>query len=405
MLNKKLKENKYFQIGITAFIVIACSLITYFCLFKTKDIIVLFSKIIKVFTPFIIGFIIAYLLNPIVEFFKKCLLKLFKNKSKKFITNLSILITCLLFLIIIVLLFSFIIPELLISIEKLAVNLPFYFEEIKNYLLEKLSSSELKTIILNNYETINSYLNNVVNTSLLPKVDSWLVNLSSGVIGAVKTVFNIFMGFVISIYLLSDKDTFISGTKKIVYSVFSIKTGNKIIEIAQRTNEIFSSFIIGVLLDALVIGGITFVFLTLFGYPYALLIGVIVGTTNMIPYFGPFIGAIPSALLILMDDPTKCLIFILFIIVLQQTDGYIIKPKLCGSKTGLKSFWVLASILLFGNIFGIVGMLIAVPIFALIYGYLDNLITNSLKKKGLPTHNEDYLKLKKVVVNKNKSNS
>ena len=136
--------------------------------------------------------------------------------------------------------------------------------------------------------------------------------------------------------------------------------------------------------------------MTIFGYPYSLLIGVIIGLTNMIPYFGPYIGTIPSALLILMDSPTKCLIFILFIIALQQVDSYLIEPKLCGSRTGLKSFWVLASILLFGNAFGIVGMLVAVPVFALVYGYFDNLVQNKLLDKKLPSDKESYDNLERI---------
>ena len=136
--------------------------------------------------------------------------------------------------------------------------------------------------------------------------------------------------------------------------------------------------------------------MTILQLPYAVLLSVIVGITNMIPYFGPYIGTIPSALLILMDSPTKCLIFILFIIALQQVDSYLIEPKLCGSRTGLKSFWVLASILLFGNAFGIVGMLVAVPVFALVYGYFDNLVQNELLDKKLPSDKESYDNLERI---------
>ena len=220
--------------------------------------------------------------------------------------------------------------------------------------------------------------------------------------GALKSIFNILLGFIIGIYFLADKDHFVSGIKRIIYTLFSVKTANRIMENARRTNEMFGNFIIGKLLDSLIIGGITFLFLAIFGYPYALLIGVLVGITNMIPYFGPWFGGIPSVLLILMDDPTKALIFGLFIVVLQQIDGNIIGPRLCGARIGLKSFWVLASILFFGNVFGIVGMLVGVPMFALIYGYLDDRITNALAEKELPTKNEDYLYLDRINSKTNK---
>lgn len=396
MKSEKLKDNKYFQIGLTAFLVIAASIITVFIVFKINEVGVFFRKILALFIPFIVGFIFAYLLNPVVKFFKKNIVGKWIKGNDKAVNNLSILITCLIFVFILILLFSIIIPDLLRSIEALLINLPSYFEKIKDYLLKKFSSADSQSFVENNYAAINEYINNVINKSILPKVELWLTTLSSGVVGAVKTVFDIFLGFVIAIYYLIDKDNFIAGTKRIVYCIFPIKISNKIMENTRHTNEIFSNFIMGKILDSLIIGFITFTFLALFGFPYALLIGVIVGVTNIIPYFGPFIGAIPSALLILLHDPAKCLIFIIFIIALQQIDGYLIGPKLCGSKTGLKSFWVLASITFFGNLFGVVGMLLGVPLFALIYGYLDNRLTTILKEKELPIKNEDYFDLEKI---------
>lgn len=297
----------------------------------------------------------------------------------------------------IILLFSFILPELLKSIETIAVNMPGYITEVKNYLVGKLDDhKEIQKVVLNNYDAINNYLTTMLNTKLLPQVEKWLVVLSDGVFGAVKVIFNIVMGFVISIYYLLDKKSFVSGFKRMLYAILPTKTVNKILDNARHTDYIFGNFIIGKLLDGFSVGFITFIFLTIFGYPYSLLIGVIIGLTNMIPYFGPYIGTIPSALLILMDSPTKCLIFILFIIALQQVDSYLIEPRLCGSRTGLKSFWVLASILLFGNAFGIVGMLVAVPVFALIYGYFDNLIQNKLLDKKLPSDKGSYDDLERI---------
>lgn len=400
---KELKENKYFHIGLTAFLVIVASIIVGFLVFKISDIWKLLVGLIKLLNPFIIGFVFAYLLNPVVKFFdKKLVSKWVKSGNKKTINYLSILITTVLFIFIVVLLFSIIIPELLKSVEKLAVNAPKYIEEIKNYLLLKLGDGELREVVLYNYETINNYINNVVNASLLPKIDGWLVSLSTGVVGVIKTLFNILIGFVIAIYFLADKDNFVGGFKKILYTIFPVKVTNRILENGRHTDSIFGGFIVGRLLDGLVIGVITFIFLAIFGYPYALLIAVLVGLTNTIPYFGPWFGAIPSVLLVLMDDPTKALIFALFLLVLQQIDGNVIGPKLCGSRIGLKSFWVLASILFFGGMFGVIGMLIGVPLFALIYGYLDNLITRSLKKRELPTKSEDYINLERINSKTNK---
>ena len=199
---KKLKDNKYFQIGIMALVVIASGIILGFVLFKIKDILSLIGKIIALFTPFIIGFIFAYLLNPIVKFFKKSVFSKFVKSDKKS-NYLSILVTCILFIAVLSVLFGTIIPDLLKSVETLAVNLPNYFEEIKNYLLKKFTSVESKNAVVNNYEAINTYINNLVNSSILPKVELWLTTLSNGVIGALRTVVNIVLGFVVSIYFLA----------------------------------------------------------------------------------------------------------------------------------------------------------------------------------------------------------
>ena len=401
-MKEKIKGNKIYQCAFAAFIVIAASILFYFMIFRIKEILGICGWIISLFTPFIIGFVFAYLLNPVVKFFKTYIFDKVTKKSKS-ATNLSILLTTIVFLGIIILLFSFILPELLKSIETLAVNLPSYFESAKKYLLDALSSrEELRTIVLNNYDAINEYITNFFNNKILPNVEELLVKLSDGVLGAVKVVFNILMGFVVSVYYLSDKEHFVAGIKKITYSLFSVKTANNLMDNARHTNNMFGNFLVGKLLDGFTIGFITFIFLTIFGYPYSLLIGVIIGITNMIPYFGPYIGTIPSALIILMYNPTKAFIFVLFIIALQQVDSYVIEPRLCGVKTGLKSFWVLASILFFGNVFGIVGMILGVPVFALIYGYLDNKIVNRLEEKKLPTKADDYVDLERINTKTNK---
>ena len=395
----KIKNNKYYQIGLTAFLVILACLFSGYLIFNIDKIFGVVGNIISLLVPFIIGFVFAYLLNPVVDFFKeKVYVKFIKNK--KTISNLSILTTCVIFLGLIGILFNSIIPALLSSVETLAKNIPSYVMDIKEYLIAKTDSSEIANMINANYTTINESINKML-SDLLPRVEDMISILSTGIFGAIKVIFDLIMGFVISIYFLSDKENFIAGIKKILFSIFSVKFVNRIMDYARHTNEIFNAFIIGKLLDALTIGFITTMFLTIAGFKeYALLIGVTVGITNMIPYFGPYIGTIPSALLILMDEvsggPKMCLIFIIFIIALQQIDSYVIEPKLCGSKTGLKSFWVLASILFFGNAFGIIGLLLGVPVFALIYGFLDNKITERLEENELPYKTEDYVNLDRI---------
>lgn len=398
-MKEKIKENKYYQLGLTIFMVIGACILLTFIIFNIDKIWKFLGTIVGLFSPFIIGFVFAYLLNPIVIFFKKNVFDKFVKKDKV-ANNLSLLTTCVIFLTLTIILFNSIIPALLKSIQSLVVNMPTYIKDIKDYLIAKTDSSGLAETINANYSTINESLNSMIN-NFLPKLEDMITIVSNGLFGAVKVVFKVFMGFVISIYYLSDKDNFVAGTKKIIYSIFGVKVANHIMDNARHTNDIFGNFIVGKLLDGFTIGFITFIFLTILGFSdYALLIGVTVGLTNMIPYFGPYIGTIPSALLILMDEVhgggKMCIIFIIFIIALQQIDSYVIEPNLCGSKTGLKSFWVLASILFFGDAFGIIGLLLGVPVFALIYGYVHNLVTIRLEEKNLPSETKDYIDLERI---------
>lgn len=404
-MKNKIKENKIYQVGLMIFTVFSACILLVFIIFNLDKISKLISTIIELFSPFIIGFVFAYLLNPIVKFFKEKVYNKYINNEKTKNT-ISILTTCILFLGIIIVLFYLIIPSLLQSILSLVSNIPGYIMDIKDYLITQTDSSEFATMINNNYSTIMENITLSLN-NLIPKLEDMITILSTGLFGVIKIAFKIIMGFVISIYYLGDKENFIAGIKKIIYSIFSVKTANHILDNARHTNSIFGNFIVGKILDGATIGLITFIFLYILGFKeYSILIGVTIGLTNMIPYFGPYIGTIPSALLILMDETIGgfkiCIIFIIFIIALQQIDSYVIEPKLCGSKTGLKSFWVLASILFFGDAFGIIGLLLGVPIFALIYGYLHNLITIKLEEKNLPSQTKDYIDLDRINSKTNK---
>ena len=190
-----------------------------------------------------------------------------------------------------------------------------------------------------------------------------------------------------------DKEKFKAQSKKLLYTFFSNDRVNIILENTRYTDKVFGGFFAGKLVDSLIIGILCVIFMILFKMPYPLIIAVIVGITNIIPYFGPFIGAIPSALLVLLVDPSKCIGFLIFIFVLQQFDGNILGPKILGSKTGLSSFWVLFSLLIFGGLFGMVGMILGVPLFSILYSFLNGVIKRRLKSKKLPQDSKDYEKL------------
>ncbi len=401
---KNLKEEKYFKLGVTIFLIIAALILFIFMLLNIKELYEVFMVLFKLFTPFMLGFIFAYLLNPAVKLFQRKIFdklysktKLNEEKQKKISRFSSVTLVVLLVISFFILTLSFIIPELLKSIELLIINMPAYLEQTKTYLLNIIENNEsLKTIVLNNYEKITKYLLNTANNLVMPKIDEWVMIFSSGIFVAIKTGFNLVMGFVISIYFLYDKENFKAQLKKVMYAFFDKKKVNKIIDEFNNANKVFGGFITSKLTVCLLLATMTFTFLTLFKVPYALLIGLLVGITDIIPYFGPFIGAIPSALIILLQAPDKFWLVVIFLIAIQQVEIYLIEPKLYGMKTGIKSFWVLFAIVVFGGAFGLIGMIAGVPLFAIIYGYASQVLAKKLKTKKLPTKTEDYKEIEKL---------
>lgn len=245
------------------------------------------------------------------------------------------------------------------------------------------------------------FFENWAKTEFLPQTKNIVAGLTSGVIGAVRIVFNVVIGIIISIYVLMSKESFIGQSKKLVYAIFPGKQANAIIHTVHKSNEIFGGFISGKILDSLIIGILCFICLYLMKMPYTVLVSVIVGVTNVIPFFGPYLGAVPSAILIMLANPIQGLYFILFILVLQQVDGNIIGPKILGDSTGLSSFWVVFAILIGGGVFGIPGMIIGVPVFAVIFYIIRNILNYALKRKQLPQDSESYIFAEKLDTDQN----
>ena len=225
---------------------------------------------------------------------------------------------------------------------------------------------------------------------MLPKVQTILASLTTGVVNLAKSMLNLIIGVIISVYLLSGKDRFLAQSKKLCYAALGQKKGGYVCNVCTFANRVFGGFIGGKIIDSLIIGVLCFIGLRILDMPYTMLISIIVGVTNIIPFFGPYLGAIPSALLLLVIDPMKCLYFVIFIIILQQLDGNVIGPQILGDATGLDSIWVVVSLLIFGNLFGVLGMVIAVPLFAVIYKIVTELVNFLLKKRELSTATQDY---------------
>lgn len=228
-------------------------------------------------------------------------------------------------------------------------------------------------------------------TNLLPNINGLVKTLSLSVIGIFKAFWNFIIGFIISIYVLGSKEKFAGQAKKIVYALFDRKTGNEVISTFRFIHGTFIGFIGGKIVDSVIIGIICFICTNIIGTPYAILVSVIIGVTNVIPFFGPWIGGIPSALLVLMVDPLQALYFIILILIIQQFDGNILGPKILGDSTGLSGFWVIFSITIFGGLFGVPGMVVGVPIFAVFYAGVKTIVNRALRKRELPTDLQPYM--------------
>ncbi len=400
----KLKPNsKYNTISAYVIVTFCICLLILVTLFKFSILRVIFGKLLKVTAPIIWGIVIAYLLSPIVNVFEKQLSKLIcrKKKRPKPVRVLSITLTLLLFVASIYMIISSIVPEIIDSINNIFGNMQSYFDIIKNVVernFEKLkrTNPELKDFIYREMDSIESVAMSMVNT-LKPQLENILskdgpiANITGSALSFIVGLKNFLLGIVISVYLLYSKEHFIGGIKKFICAVFNEKRSMRILYVGSVTNRVFLSFLSGKALDSLIIGMLCFVSMVCLGLPYTVLISVIVGLTNMIPFFGPIIGAIPTGFLILLVNPKKAFIFAIMILVLQQLDGNIIGPKILGNQLGVGAFWILFSIIIGGGFFGFIGMFLAVPVFAVIRSLVNEFVDTKLSRKMLSTNIDDYI--------------
>lgn len=346
------------------------------------------GNFLGILTPVIYGFALAFILNPLVKFFERVSSKALDKKKPhpRINRGLAIGAAFLVLLIVVVGVVALLVPQLVTSLTDLAANMPSYYDTAEKWVLNLLNdfhiSEEQMKMVQDSWDQI---LNDMINW-----LKGFIPVLGNAAFGVAMGIKDLFFGIFISIYMLLSKDLFARQTKKIIYALCKKNIADRTIELTRQTNKVFTGFLSGKILDSLIIGSICFLFMALFGLPYAPLVSVIITVFNMIPMFGPFIGAIPSILLILLVDPFKALIFTVFIILLQQADGNFIGPKILGESTGLSGFWVIVAILVGGGLWGIVGMIIGVPAFAVIYALVRTGVERLLKKKGMPTDTNDY---------------
>ena len=382
----KLKNQKEFLWLIAVSTAVICLVILLF--FKTGIFTRAIGNLISLLMPFIYGAVIAYLLRPVCLFFEKLLTRLFDRKHtgkrKGLCRALSVVIGILLMFLVLLLLINAVLPELISSVTSLLNGLPGAvrnFEEWMQSLSTGEQTNELITGIQTSLNTLYEKLSSFLQSDLLPYLETLVPGVTSSFMDLLGVLKNFGLGCIISAYLLGSWEKYICQLKLITYAVFPRKAADWIKKEVRLTDRLFSGFITGKLLDSLIIGIICFVFCCIVNMPYTMLISIIVGVTNIIPFFGPYLGAIPSAILVLTVSPVKCVVFVVFIIVLQQLDGNVIGPAIIGDKLGLSGFWILFSILFFGSLWGIVGMLAGAPLFAVLYDLVREYVTVKLNKK------------------------
>lgn len=385
---------RYLKIGITGAAILASGILCAFVLFKMPVIISVLKGITEILKPFLYGVVFAYLLAPLCNKIEEKLFQIFpkaKTKARRFICFIAIVISLCVAIAVIWLIIMMIIPQVWDSVMKIIQMVPQKLIVVNNWIEHMLENQpELQAYFEEFSSQAESNIDSLLNVDTIQKVQSIINSLSVQLFGVLGVVKNIFLGLLISAYLLGSRKLFGAQAGLILHGVFSDKWAKIIEEEIRYTDKMFNGFLVGKIIDSAIIGLLCFAGTSIMGFEAPAFISVIIGITNIIPFFGPFIGAIPCGLLLLLENPMHCLYFIIFIFVLQQLDGNVIGPKILGNTTGVSSFWVLFAILLFGGMWGVVGMVIGVPLFAVIYDIIRKLVYRELRKHKRESMITDY---------------
>ena len=386
MMNKE-ELKKIFLASLTGFLSLALAILLYFCIQRADGLRRSFQWLRGVLMPFVYGGTIAYLLKTPCGFLEGQFEKHLPEKYKKYATPLGVVSVLVLAVLVLYLLTSMVLPEMASSVIVLANAVPGKIEQFTQWLLAHLEGNEvLQNYVNTAFENVESWLTNWATTDLLPTMQGMMGGVMNTVGSVITVLNNIVLGVIICIYLLAGRKKLARHGKAVIYALLKPTTGDKVLEEFRFIDKTFVGFFGGKILDSAIVGLICYVFCMVMsvvaGFQNAVLISVIIGVTNVIPYFGPFIGAAPSALLIFINSPRNCLIFLVFIVILQQFDGNVLGPKLLAGSVGLTGFWVLFAITLFQGLFGFVGILVGVPVFAVIYDLIRRWVVAGLAKHG-----------------------
>jgi len=378
-----------------AFVVDVCVVILIF--FKTNVLLAGIQRLLSILSPFIYGAVIAYILHFPCTWIEQRLAWLSKRLHLKerpgTLRFISILISLVLMYAVIILLLLAVLPELISSIGRIAQSLPDLITRLQDY-LDKLVQGDTSQGVVSgldsSLQTVSGHLQSYLQDTLLPTMESLVTRVTSSFTDLLSVVTNFGLGSIVASYLLGGWERFIAQARMIVYALFPRKAADWIRDEVHFSDQVFSGFIIGKIIDSAIIGVLCFIFCEITSMPYSMLVSVIVGVTNIIPFFGPYLGAIPSAVLIFTISPTMCVVFVVFIIILQQFDGNVLGPSILGDRLGISGIWILFSILFFGSVWGFIGMLIGVPVFAILYDLFSRIVAFCLRKRGETAMLKEY---------------
>ncbi|MBO5516696.1 MAG: AI-2E family transporter [Firmicutes bacterium] len=380
---KNPENEKYIKASLAGFAAIAAGILLFFAIFRSDALGQGADRIVGILKPFLYGAVFAYILTPLCNKIKGLLRKAFGKKHEKLAGGLSIVLAMLIAVLLVSLLFMLVLPQLVDSIEQLSKTLPGKIQEGGNRVDQFVKEHPQLQDLWKQY-----------GTQLETKLQDWTQNglprLAQKLLGSaaiyVQQTFtalkNIFLGLLVCIYILISRKRFGAQAKMLLHGIFPNRAARVIEKEIRYADKMFNGFLVGKIIDSAIIGVLCFIGCLVLHLESPALIAVIVGVTNIIPFFGPFIGAIPCALMLVIQNPVHALTFVIFVVVLQQLDGNIIGPRILGDSTGLSSFWVLFAILLFGGLWGVAGMIAGVPLFAVIYDIIRQLVSIGLGKHG-----------------------
>ena len=381
------KKRRYLYMSLAVFTAIAMSLVLFFFLFRLQGIGDSLKALSDILAPFVYGGVVAYLLRPLCNTYESFFTDVFPKNIKRFANSVAVILSLATGILVVYMLIIMIAPQLYQSILSLWHSMP---DKINQFVVWATGifgeDEELLQLFNTSSQALMAELETWAETTLVPYITNIVSGVGSSVLKVLNFFYDLLIGLIVAVYLLGSRKKFARQSILLVRSCLNPKWADMFLDEIAFIDRMFGGFIDGKLVDSAIIGVLCYIGCLIFKFPNPLLIAAIVGITNIIPFFGPFIGAVPSTFLILIEDPIKALWFVLFVLVLQQLDGNIIGPTILGDRTGLSSFWVLFTIILFGGLWGIVGMIIAVPLFAVIYDTIKKLV-----RRGL--HNKNQLEL------------